>query len=204
MGSSNETSAYGPVITPVEAQRRRQCRADPGRNRRAGRRRRSRRGWRRASPAPTPAARSASPRPSPASAASSRPMAAARAGASSPSPRSLDQAGPMARDGARLRDPARGDGRLRPQGLDLARPAGAAVGSGLVERSQGQAGRHSRRNIGSTACPPRSTRSGTRASSGCATPAPRSVEISLPHTKYALPTYYIIAPGRGLVQPRPL
>ena len=30
------------------------------------------------------------------------------------------------------------------------------------------------------------------------------VEISLPHTKYALPTYYIIAPGRGLVEPRPL
>jgi aspartyl-tRNA(Asn)/glutamyl-tRNA(Gln) amidotransferase subunit A len=30
------------------------------------------------------------------------------------------------------------------------------------------------------------------------------VEVSLPHTKYALPTYYIIAPGRSLVQPRPL
>ena len=30
------------------------------------------------------------------------------------------------------------------------------------------------------------------------------VEISLPHTKYALPAYYIIAPGRGLVQPRAL
>ena len=30
------------------------------------------------------------------------------------------------------------------------------------------------------------------------------VEVSLPHTKYALPAYYIIAPGRGLVQPRPL
>ena len=31
-----------------------------------------------------------------------------------------------------------------------------------------------------------------------------AVEISLPHTKYALPTYYIIAPGRSLVEPRPL
>ena len=30
------------------------------------------------------------------------------------------------------------------------------------------------------------------------------VEISLPHTKYALPAYYIVAPGRGLLQPRPL
>ena len=56
---------------------------------------------------------------------------------------SLDQAGPMARDGPRLRDPARGDGRVRSEGFDLARPAGAAVGSGLVERSQGQARRHS-------------------------------------------------------------
>ena len=30
------------------------------------------------------------------------------------------------------------------------------------------------------------------------------VDVSLPHTRYALPAYYIIAPGRGLVQPRPL
>ena len=56
---------------------------------------------------------------------------------------SLDQAGPMAQDGARLRDPARGDGRVRSEGFDLARPAGAAVGSESVERSQGQARRHS-------------------------------------------------------------
>ena len=30
------------------------------------------------------------------------------------------------------------------------------------------------------------------------------VDISLPHTKYALPAYYVIAPGRGLVEPRAL
>jgi aspartyl-tRNA(Asn)/glutamyl-tRNA(Gln) amidotransferase subunit A len=29
-------------------------------------------------------------------------------------------------------------------------------------------------------------------------------DISLPHTKYALPAYYIVAPGRGLVEPRAL
>ena len=46
---------------------------------------------------------------------------------------SLDQAGPMAQDGARLRDPARSDGRLRSEGFDVARPAGAAVGSKSVE-----------------------------------------------------------------------
>jgi Asp-tRNA(Asn)/Glu-tRNA(Gln) amidotransferase A subunit family amidase len=30
------------------------------------------------------------------------------------------------------------------------------------------------------------------------------VDISLPHTKYALPAYYIIAPCRSLVEPRAL
>ncbi len=29
-------------------------------------------------------------------------------------------------------------------------------------------------------------------------------DISLPHTKYALPAYYIVAPAEGLVQPRAL
>ena len=85
MGSSNETSAYGPVISPVAAQGQ-QCRRSRRAARRAGRRRRSRPGSRPARPAPTPAARSASRPPSPASAGSSRPTAAARAGASSPSP----------------------------------------------------------------------------------------------------------------------
>ena len=53
------------------------------------------------------------------------------------------------------------------------------------------------RNIASTACPPRSTRSGTRASNGCKDAGAEMVEISLPHTKYALPTYYIIAPAEA-------
>ena len=43
MGSSNETSAYGPVISPWR-RKRQQCRADSGRIARAARRRRSRRG----------------------------------------------------------------------------------------------------------------------------------------------------------------
>ena len=32
---------------------------------------------------------------------------------------------------------------------------------------------------------------------GCATPAPRSSDVSLPHTKYALPAYYIVAPAEA-------
>ena len=79
---------------------------------------------------------------------------------------SLDQAGPMARTRARLRDPARGDGRVRPEGFDLARPAGAAVGSEFVERSQRQARRHSQGISHRRRARARSTRCGTAASNG--------------------------------------
>ena len=77
--------AFRPGDVAVAAQRRqhaRWCRAA----RRAARRRRWRRNCVWAPPAPTPAARSGSRRPSPARSASSRLMAAARAGASWPSP----------------------------------------------------------------------------------------------------------------------
>jgi aspartyl-tRNA(Asn)/glutamyl-tRNA(Gln) amidotransferase subunit A len=36
-----------------------------------------------------------------------------------------------------------------------------------------------------------------RALPGCGTPAQRFVDISLPHTKYALPAYYIVAPAEA-------
>ncbi len=97
MGSSNETSYFGDVISPWRrggggnaalAPERLVGRELGGGCGAAVPRRR---------PGPTPAARSASPPRSPASRRSSRLMAAAAAGALSPSPRSLDQAGPMAR-----------------------------------------------------------------------------------------------------------
>ncbi len=69
-------------------------------------------------------------------------------------------------NGARLRDHAGGDGRFRSQGRDLAQPAGPAVGSGADQPTFAARRSESRRNIGSTACPPKSTRSGTRASNG--------------------------------------
>ena len=97
MGSSNETSYFGPVISPwrragsnAQDRARRFVRRLGGGGRGAALLRRDRR--------PIPAARSASPRPSPASSASSRPMAAARAGASSPSPRRSIRPGPIARN----------------------------------------------------------------------------------------------------------
>ena len=110
---------------------------------------------------------------------------------------SLDQAGPMARDVrdcAILLEAMAGFDR---EGFDLARPAGAGLGGEPRRRRHAASGSASRRNIGSTACPPRSTRSGSRASPGCSDAGAEIVEVSLPHTKYALPAYYIIAPAEA-------
>ena len=78
--------------------------------------------------------------------------------------------------------------------LDLPVPNWEA---GLCQRHPRQARSASRRNIGSTAFPPRSTRSGSRASTWLRDAGAEIVEVSLPHTKYALPTYYIIAPAEA-------
>ena len=103
----------------------------------------------------------------------------------------------MAQDGARLRDHARGDGRVRPQGLrprSTCRCRSGKPDCRAISRASASA---FPRNIASTACPTRSTRCGTRASNGCKDAGAEPVEISLPHTKYALPTYYIIAPAEA-------
>ena len=67
---------------------------------------------------------------------------------------------------ARLRDHARGDGRVRSEGCDLARARRAEVGGGSVGRPGGQARSAFPRNIASTTCPTRSRRCGSRASPG--------------------------------------
>jgi aspartyl-tRNA(Asn)/glutamyl-tRNA(Gln) amidotransferase subunit A len=98
---------------------------------------------------------------------------------------------------ARLRDHARGDGGVRRQGRDLAQDRRAEVGAGARRNLAGkrigipkeyridgmpmrrsrelwQRGKHWLRDAGATI-----------------------VEVSLPHTKYALPAYYIIAPAEA-------
>ena len=118
---------------------------------------------------------------------------------------SLDQPGPMTRT---VRDAAimlRRDGRARPQGFDL----GAAAGAGL--RGGARPARSAGLRIGIPQRIPRrrhagarSRRCGSRASIGCARPGAEPVEVSLPHTKYALAGLLHHRPGRGVLEPRAL
>jgi aspartyl-tRNA(Asn)/glutamyl-tRNA(Gln) amidotransferase subunit A len=97
---------------------------------------------------------------------------------------------------ARLRDPAGSHGRLRSEGFHLARLAGAAMGGRPV-------GRHRGKRIG---IPKEYRIEGVPAEIGriwdqgiewMRDAGAEIVEVSLPHTKYALPTYYIIAPAEA-------
>ena len=67
---------------------------------------------------------------------------------------------------ARRGDHAEVDGLGRPEGHDVGRPSGAGLRGGDRPVDQGHARRHPARNIASTACPRRSRRSGSRASPG--------------------------------------
>ena len=203
MGSSNETSLFRPgdlALAAARLERRRWCPAAP----RAARRRRSRRSSVSARRRPTPAARSASPPPSPARSASSRPMAAARAGASSPSPpRSIRPAPSRATCATRRSCCARWPA-IDPKdttSVDLPVPDyEAAIGRG----DQGPAASASRRNTASTACRPRSKRCGRKGIAWLKAAGATIVEISLPHTQYALAGLLYRGAGRGLVEPRAL
>ena len=197
MGSSNETSAYGPVISPWRRKRRRQCAARARAAPRAARRRRSRRGSR---PASTGTDTGGSIR-----------QPAAFVGITGIKPTygrcsrwgivafasSLDQAGPMARDVrdcAILLEAMSGFDPKDSTSLDLPVPDWEAA---LSQRPPRQDASASRRNIGSTACPRRSTRVWEQGIDWLRDAGAEIVEVSLPHTKYALPTYYIIAPAEA-------
>ncbi len=107
---------------------------------------------------------------------------------------------PGGADGARrprLRDPARRDGGVRSEGRDLARCPRARLGGRADRRPARRARRRAEANIASTGSTPRSTRCGTRGSRGCSDAGATVVDVSLPHTKYALPAYYIVAPAEA-------
>ena len=98
-------------------------------------------GWSPPRPAPTPAARSAAPRRAAASSASSRRSAASAWPASIRCASSLDHCGPMGALGARLRAPARGDGRLAaPRPARRRRCQSSAGASGLAGGVRGLPG----------------------------------------------------------------
>ena len=206
MGSSNETSHYGPVVSPwrrqgsnVHAGRGRgsrariSCRAA----RPAARRRRWRRGCASAPPRPTPAAPSASRRPSPAPSASSRPTGAARAGASSPSRPPSTRPGRSRGRCATAPSCSRSMAGHDPKdttSADLPVPDfEAAVSRGVKGLKIGiPEGIPARRHAG--------RRSRALWADGAAwlrDAGAEIVDVSLPHTKYALPAYYIVAPAEA-------
>ena len=109
---------------------------------------------------------------------------------------SLDQAGPIAQDRARCGDPARHDGelsipRIRPRSMCPCRTTRRRSARG-VKGLQGRRaeGISRRRHVARDRRPV-----AARHCLAQGRPARRSIDISLPHTKYALPAYYIVAPA---------
>ena len=203
MGSSNETSAYGPVISPWKRNDGGNAALTPGGI--VGRVGGGGRGaaWRRASPAPTPAARSASPRLSPAFRGIKPTYGRCSRWGIVAFASSLDQAGPMARtvrDCAIMLEVMGGFDPKDATSLDLPVPQWEA---GLSSDLQGQEGRHSdrishrrrsrrdRRAVG----PGRRMAARRRRRAGQDQPAAHRIcAADLLHHR----------PGRGLVEPRPL
>ena len=110
---------------------------------------------------------------------------------------SLDQAGPFART---VRDTAillALDGRTRSQGHDIGRSAGAGLRGRGRQVGQGHEDRHPEGISRRRAWRPRSRGFGSKAGQWLEAAGAELVEVSLPHTKYALPAYYIVAPAEA-------
>ena len=110
---------------------------------------------------------------------------------------SLDQAGPFARTRARRRDPAALDGGARCQGHDLRRSCRCRTTKRRSANRSRACASASRRNTASTACRRRSRSCGQQGRDWLKAAGAELVDVSLPHTKYALPAYYIVAPAEA-------
>ena len=110
---------------------------------------------------------------------------------------SLDQAGPLAKT---VRDAAimlRAMASHDPQGHHLGRHAGAGLRGGARPKASRACASACRRNTASRACRRRSTSSGSDGIAWLKAAGATIHDISLPHTKYALPAYYIVAPAEA-------
>ena len=110
---------------------------------------------------------------------------------------SLDQAGPIART---VRDAAilmRSMAGHDPKDTTSVDRRGAGLRGRDRQIGQGHEDRHSARNIASTACRPKSKSCGREGAAWLKAAGAELVEVSLPHTKYALPAYYIVAPAEA-------
>ena len=110
---------------------------------------------------------------------------------------SLDQAGPMAhdvRDCAIMLESMAGFDPKDSTSLDLPVPEWEAAPE---KRSYRQEVSVFPRNIVSTICHPKLMHCGRKALQWLKDAGAKIVDVSLPHTKYALPAYYIIAPAEA-------
>ena len=86
---------------------------------------------------------------------------------------------------------------LRPEGRDLARAAGAAVGGGPDRATSRASASASRKEYRVDGMPAEIEALWQQGIAWLKDAGAEIVEVSLPHTKYALPAYYIIAPAEA-------
>ena len=197
MGSSNTTSAFGPVENPWTPRATTPMRGWSPAGPPAARPRRSRRGWRWGRRRPTRAARSASRRPSAASPGIKPTYGRCSRYGIVAFASSLDQAGPVARTvedcAILLRLHGRASTRRTAPAADMPVPDFAAACARGVKGLRIGVPKEYRLD----GTPPEIEALWEQGLQWLRDQGAETVEISLPHTKYALPTYYIVAPAEA-------